>query len=83
MNGMNIGIAKVSDSQHGLASAKVQLGLLNRLLQENPSLLGTDGVEQAEIENELESVSSLTHLITQKIDLIYRRLSLKFQLPIA
>ena len=77
---MNANLAKVSDSQHGLASAKVQLNLLSRLLQENPSLLLS---AEADFKAELEDVSSLTHLITQKIDMLYRCVSLESQLPIS
>lgn len=75
---MNVSLARVSDSQHGLASAKVQLNLLSRILQEDPSLLSTD---EAEFMAELDDVTSLTQLINQKIDLLYRRVSLEFQLP--
>lgn len=79
MNYLDIELSQVANSQNVLSTAKAQLSLLNRLLSENSSLLDFDSEEKAEINSELATVFSLTHVVSQKVDLLYRRTSLKLQ----
>lgn len=81
MKSLNRRIEKVKNSKNILISTRIQLDLLARLLSKDSTHISSEFWEDADVFNELEDILYLVHLVTNKVDTLYKCVSTELQLP--